>query len=40
MDTGSGIDQLFYNDGKMAYTKLNQVSRKSTILGLGMKFSF
>ncbi len=39
-NTGAGIDELFYNNGNIAYTKLNQVERKSQNLGLGIKFSF
>ena len=35
--TGEGIDELYYNDGRIAKTRLNDVSRNGHNLGLGLK---
>ena len=35
--TGAGIDELYYNDGRIAKTRLNDVSRNGYNLGLGLK---
>jgi len=37
-NTGAGIDELFYENGNKAYTKLNEVYRNSFSLGVGIKF--
>ncbi|OAQ41771.1 hypothetical protein A5893_01250 [Pedobacter psychrophilus] len=39
-NTGAGIDELFYDNGDIAFTKLNQVERNSNNLGLGLKLYF
>ena len=35
--TGAGIDELYYADGKIAKTRLNDVSRNNYNIGLGLK---
>lgn len=35
--TGAGIDELYYADGRIARTRLNDVSRNGYNLGLGLK---
>lgn len=35
--TGAGIDELYYADGRMARTRLNDVSRNNYNIGLGLK---
>ena len=37
--TGAGIDELFYADGRTAKTRLNDVSRNSYHIGIGLKIT-
>lgn len=38
--TGAGIDELYYKDGTIALTRLNEAERKSFNAGFGLQFYF
>ncbi len=37
-NTGKGIDEVFYANGTQSYTQLQDVTRKSTALGIGINY--